>query len=164
MAKQVKFPRGYEVTIVTKSDILETLDANVVDKEIMKEIIDNLEKEATQFLQNEVWTGFPFLGSIKTSEVQQILKQEDMKELLQEAKDNLDEEKYLLFRKNLAGEIQSQLKTSKYYRYTTAINIHKYKKLYKYIRMFYGTTIARLIIFSISQLNVQNAETPTYAE
>ena len=92
------------------------------------------------------------------------MRQDDMQELLLEAKDNLDREKYLLFRRNLVSDISTRLNTSRYYRYSTSVNINKYKRLYKHIRYYYGDNIARLIIFSVTQLTIKNAESPTYEE
>lgn len=164
MPRIVKFPKGFNVTLVDKKDILQTIDANIVDKEVIKEIIDNLEADATNFIKEDVWASIPFLGSIRGSQLRKVLNQDDVKDLMTEARDNLDEEKYLLFRRNLTKDISKRIRNTRFYRYTTSININLHKSYYRRIKRIYGASMARFIIFSVSQLNVKNSESITYEE
>ena len=43
MADTFKFPYGYNVTVCRKQDIVKCLDENVVDKEVVLALIEQLE-------------------------------------------------------------------------------------------------------------------------
>ena len=74
--KTRKFPNGgYDVIIVDKNDILNTIEQNITDREIMTEIINQLEVDITQCVKEEKWTGVPFLGSIRIPPVKQFYRE-----------------------------------------------------------------------------------------
>lgn len=56
-----KFPRGYDVTIVRKEDVLEAIDDNIIDKEIALDLIKQLELDASNFIKEGRWTSLPLL-------------------------------------------------------------------------------------------------------
>ena len=163
MSRLNRFPRGYNITVVDKQDILQAIDDNIVDKEVLKEIIDNLEKDAEEFLRQDRWTGIPFLGNIRKPKDVQYYNQEQTKALVKEAKENLDAEKYLAFRTNLGAFIQNHVRDSRYYNYTTSVNINRYKMYYRHIRQICGSNVARFITFTISQLDYRNVINNCYA-
>ena len=63
-----KFPRGYDVTIVRKEDVLEAIDDNIIDKEIALDLIKQLELDASNFIKEGRWTSLPFIGTIRYNE------------------------------------------------------------------------------------------------
>lgn len=63
-----KFPRGYDVTIVRKEDVLEAIDDNIIDKEVALDLIKQLELDASNFIKEGRWTSLPFIGTIRYNE------------------------------------------------------------------------------------------------
>ena len=109
------FPNGYDVRVVRKQDILDCIDDNIIDKDIALELVSQCEIDAAKYLSDGKWTGLPYLGNVKIREGRTIL--ENNKELREDAKNILDEEKYVLFRKRLVIENKEKLKHNRYVNY-----------------------------------------------
>ena len=86
-----KFPNGYDVRVVRKQDILDCIDENIIDKEIALELITQCEIDACQYINEGKWTGLPYIGSVRLNDGGKILREN--KELLNEAKEKLDDDK-----------------------------------------------------------------------
>ena len=53
MADTFKFPNGgYDVTVLKRQDILDCIDANIIDKEVALAIVDQCELDAAEFTDN----------------------------------------------------------------------------------------------------------------
>ena len=145
----IKFPNGgYDVTICRKQDILNCIDKNIIDKDIALAIIEHCEFEAANFLREGRWTGIPFIGNIRTPKTIQMLKTSEQQALIQEAKEQLGKEKYIMFRKTLNKENAKHISQERYYRYITSIAIAHNQKLYKKLCATKGEYYARIYLFA----------------
>lgn len=159
MADTFKFPNnGYDVTICKKQDILDCIDKNIVDKEIALAIVEHCEFQAAQFIREGRWTGLPFIGNIRKSKTKELLKSTEQQILIAEAKEYLNKDQYILFRKELNKENARQISQERYYRYITSIAVNKNKKLYKHLCKTKGDVFARLFLFCSYQVTAVNNE------
>lgn len=148
MEDTFKFPNGgYDVTICRKQDILDCIDKNIIDKDIALAIIEHCEFEAANFLREGRWTGIPFIGNIRTPKTVQMLKTSEQQALIQEAKEQLGKEKYIMFRKTLNKENAKRISQERYYKYITSIAVNNNKKLFRKLCNTKGEVYARLFLY-----------------
>lgn len=147
-----KFPNGYDVRVVRKQDILDCIDENIIDKEIALELITQCEIDACQYINEGKWTGLPYIGSVRLNDGGKILREN--KELLNEAKEKLDDEKYILFKKSLVIEGKTKLKKSRYFNYIVSIYANHNRKVYKELVANNGENFAKVILFSFANMEV----------
>jgi hypothetical protein len=163
-----KFPSGgYDVKVVRKKDVLDCIDANIIDKDIALEIITQCEIDACQYINQGKWTSIPYMGNIKVNDGAAVLIQN--KELVDEARDALDNEKYILFRKRLVNEGKAKLKHSRYFNYIVSIQANRNRKLYNALVETNGETFAKVIMFSLANMdivgdNINNVTYDSYGE
>lgn len=158
MADTFKFPDGYDVTICRKSDIMNCIDKNIVDKDVALAIIEHCEFQAAEFIRQGRWTGIPFIGNIRVPKGRSILKTDEQQALIAEAKEHLDKEQYVMFRHRLAKENAIQIKQERYYKYITSIAVNKNRKLYNKLCKEKGEVYARLYLYSCSTITAINNE------
>jgi hypothetical protein len=162
MADTYKFPKGYDVTVVKKKDIIDCIDENIVDKEVAMAIIDQCELDVANFIRQGRWTGIPFMGSIRIPEDRKLLHSKEQQELISEAYDTLDTEKYILFRKQLSAENAKKVKSQRYFNYITSIQANKHRKEYKKLCNEKGEHYAKLkMFFSANIVAVENEDFDT---
>ena len=131
MADTFKFPNGgYDVTVCRKQDIIDCLDKNVIDKEVVLAIITQCEVDATNFLKEGRWTGIPYLGNMRVPLYKQKFEEINGKEILETAKETLDKNRYIVFRKELNANIGANIKQERLYRYMTSCYVTKHRKVY----------------------------------
>lgn len=148
MADIFKFPNGgYDVTICRKKDILECIDENIIDKDVALAIVEHCEYTAADYIKEGVWAGIPFIGNIRISKTKQLLKSDEQQALIAEAKENLDKDKYILFRKRLNKENVKRISQDRYYRYITSIAVSNNRKLFKHLCKTKGEVFARVYLF-----------------
>ena len=148
MADTFKFPNGgYDVTICRKKDILECIDKNIVDKDVALAIVEHCEYAAANFIKDGIWAGIPFIGNIRKSKTKELLHSDEQQALIAEAKENLDKEKYILFRKRLNKENVKRISQDRYYRYITSIAVNNNKKLFRKLCNTKGEVYARLFLY-----------------
>lgn len=134
MPDTFKFPNGgYDVVVCRKQDIIDCLDANIVDKEIVLAIITQCEVDATNFLKEGRWTGIPYLGNMRIPPHNKRFRELGGNELLKDAKEELDEHRYIVFRKGMNAEIAADIKNERLYRYITSGYVAKHRKTYKHL-------------------------------
>ena len=81
MADIIKFPNGgYDVTIIRKQDVLDCIDANIIDKEVALDLIAKLEIDAMSVINSGMKANIPFLGSIQMKTTRKIYDSADVKE------------------------------------------------------------------------------------
>lgn len=141
-----KFPNGgYDVIIVKKDDILDTIEQNIIDREIMDEIISQLEVNVTTLLKEEKWTGVPFLGNIRIPPVKKMaLKRKDLQKDVYE---NESRETYLMFIRQNALDDDKIVRANRMYRRIASIAIRKDVKRFRDIAKVNGETYARLYMY-----------------
>lgn len=144
-----KFPdNGYEIKIVRKEDVLNCIDSNIIDKDIALEIIKRLEIDASDFLIQGKWVGIPHLGNIRNSPLKNLENTKEQIELRNEAREQLDSNQYIMFRRQLRIENTKRIKANRYYRYITSIAASHNRKLYKKLCKEKGECYARIYLFT----------------
>lgn len=162
MADICKFPGGYDVKVVKKQDIIKCIDDNIVDKAVAMAIIDQCEIDIANFIKQGKWTGIPFMGNIRIPEVRKLFHSEEQQELLKEASENLDKEKYVLFRRQLSAENAKKVKNQRYFNYITSIQANKHRKEYRKLCDEKGEHYAKLkMFFSANIVAVENEDFDT---
>ena len=153
MNDTIKMPGGgYDVKVVRKEDILKCIDSNILDKDIMLAFINQFEVDASNFLSQGRWTSLPYIGTLRKSQYKEALNSEEVKELDEAAKENLDKNKYILFRKDLRNDIAKSIKRERLYKYTLSQVVTKNKKFYDYVEQTKGELYARVICHSMYEL------------
>ena len=159
MSDIYKFPSGgYEVTVFKKQDILDCIDNNILDKEIALTLIEQLEIDAANFLKEGRWTGIPFIGNIRIPKYKQLENTSEQQALIEEAKEKLDYNKYILFRKQLGKENSKHVKQERYYKYITSIAISHNRKLYNRLCEEKGEYYARIYLYASYNVTALNNE------
>ena len=148
MIKEIKFPNGgYSIKVVHKEDIINSIDMNITDKEVALALIQQLEVDAAKFIGEGRWTGIPNLGNIRVPADKLILRKQKEDGLLDEAKELLKGDKYVLFRSQLAAENKNKAKNIRYYKYICSIAANHNRKLYRRLTNSYNTNYAQLKLY-----------------
>ena len=147
-------PEGYEVTVLRKQDVLKCIDDNIIDKEIALDIVRRCEIDATNFLKEGRWAGIPFLGNIRIPKIVQTFMSEETQKLMQEAKETLDEHKYLLFRKEFASNAVKQEAHERYYKYELSKFIGKNLNFFRKRSARHGDRLARVLCFTLRNMTI----------
>ena len=154
MADTLKFPGGYDVTVVRKQDIIDCLDANVIDKDIVLAVISQCEIDAANFIQEGRWTGIPFLGNIRLPKRVLKYRTQEVKDLIDEAKNTMDRERYMVFRQQLETDIKKEEKQERFYRYTVSHFVNNNRKFYNKLVKKEGEKVAQFICWTLTNLTV----------
>jgi hypothetical protein len=155
MPESRKFPpEGYQVTVLRKQDVLKCIDENIIDKEIALEIVRRCEIDATDFLKQGRWAGIPFLGNIRIPKIVQTFLAEDTQQLMAEAKENLDEHKYLLFRRQFATDAVKREDRERYYKYELSKFVGKNLKFFRKLAAKHGEKLARVKCFTLRNMTI----------
>lgn len=156
MADIFKFPKGYEVKIVRKQDVIDCIDANIIDKDIALEIITQLEVDALMFVEKGVWTGLPYLGSIRVPEGKKLERSKENQELLAAAKETKSKEDFIMFRRQLRKDNAIKVEYRRLYRYELSKAVKRNTKLYKKLCKTKGELFANLTLYLATQLKSIN--------
>lgn len=149
-----KFPNGgYEVRIVRRSDVLEAIDKNIIDKDIALAIVERCELDCANFLKEGRWANIPYIGNIRIPKAKQLFKSEEQQTLLSDAYDNLDTDSYLMFRKQLNQYNAQRARFEKNYNYLLAIMVNRYNKYYNYLKRNKGDYKARITVYTFASLD-----------
>lgn len=153
MNDTIKMPGGgYDIKVVRKEDILKCIDDNIIDKDIMLAFITQFEIDATNFLHQGRWTSLPYIGTLRKNQYKEMINSEEIRELNEAAKENLDRNKYLLFKKDLRNDIAKAIKRERLYKYTLSKVVNRNKDFYKYLESTKGELYARVICYSMYEL------------
>lgn len=165
MADIFKFPNdGFEVNIVRKKDIINTIYENITDNQIALAIITKLEKDAAEFINNGKWTSLPYIGNVRIPDETKLLNSEEYKELKAEAKEKLDSKQYLLFRKELAKEVASIAKDNRYTMYLASKLIKLNRKLYRKLIREKGIAYVKVYFRSLVGIECINPAEDNYGD
>ena len=153
MNDTIKMPNGgYDVKVVRKEEVLKCIDSNILDKDIMLAFINQFEIDASNFLSQGRWTSLPYIGTLRKNQYKELIESEKIRELDEAAKENLDRNKYILFRKDLRNDIARAIKRERLYKYTLSQVVKKNKSFYNYIERTKGELYARVICHSMYEL------------
>lgn len=153
MQDTYKFPNGYDVTVVRKQDIIDCLEDNIIDKDVVLAVINQLEVDASNFIQEGRWTGIPFIGNIRVPKRIQKLYSEEIQELIQEARETLPKDKYIVFRQQLSVELEKEEKKSRFTNYIISQFAAKYPKYYRQLINEGGEAYAKFKCWTLCNLN-----------
>lgn len=147
-----KFPAmgGYDVTIVNKNDILKTIDDNIIDKEIAYEIITSLELSCQKYVSAGDTAGIPYIGKIKERLTAAIAREN--KEALNDAREVLDKEHYIAFKRALFADESKRYKYNKVYKLEIARVVnHNRRQYWNYVDTI-GEVKADIMFHGIAHL------------
>ena len=148
MADTYKFPHGgNDVRVVKKAEVLDCISKNITDVEVATAIIDQLEIDIERFAKEGRWTGIPFLGSIRIPPGRKLRMSPEQQQAIKEAGEELDKEKYVMFRKRLAADNERIAKHQRYFNYITSSSAARHKDLYKELCRTRGEHYAKLRMF-----------------
>ena len=82
MSDIFKFPRGYDVKILRKSDVIASINANIIDKDVALAIVKKCEIDAANFLREGRWAGIPYIGNIRIPKGREKFLSEETQEIL----------------------------------------------------------------------------------
>lgn len=165
MADTYKFPGGTDVKIVRKEELIETINCNIVDKEIALAIVKQCEVDAANFLRKGRWTGIPFMGSIKVPDVVKMSNTPEQRELIKDAAETATNEQFVMFRRELAYNNEKRAKATRYYNYVLSMAVSKNRNLFKKLCREKGVGYARIHFFLTSSItSVENEYIPVEDE
>lgn len=165
MQDTYKFPGGTDVKVVRKEDVIQTINCNIVDKEVALAIVRQCEIDAANFLRKGRWTGIPFIGSIKVPDSVKMANTPEQKELIQTVINTISNEQFVMFRRELAHNNEKRAKATKYYNYVLSMAVSKNRNLFKKLCKEKGVGYARLNFFLKSSITaVENEYVPVEDE
>lgn len=153
MSDIFRFPKGYDVKILRKEDVIASINANIIDKEVALEIVKRCEIDAANYLKEGRWASIPFIGNIRIPKAKAIGESEEIKNILQDARENLERDKYLLFRKSVYTDISKKLSIERYFCYQVSRFVGKHPKLFKKLAKKHGDNYARFLCYTLSDID-----------
>lgn len=147
-----RYPKGNEVRVVRKADILKCIDENIIDKEIALEIVTQCEIDAANYLINGKWTGIPYMGNIISNISGLILRQNA--DLIDAAKEELTEKELILFKKGLVADGNIKVKHERYTSYVASKMATRNRDLYNKLVKTKGFNYAKLYMYFCANLTV----------
>ena len=163
MPTEFKFPHGgYSVTILRKEDVLKTIEENIIDKDIALTIVRQLEIDAGNCIKRGGWAGIPHFGNLRVPPSSKMYKDEAIKQLIQDQRETLDDKSYVLFRKDLAGEIKEREKRQRIFNYRLSKMVKRNYRAYNKMAKEKGDLYANLFFFLLGGAKVVGLEDLLY--
>ena len=159
MADTFKFPNGgYDVTVLKRQDILDCIDANIIDKEVALAIVDQCELDAAEFIKEGRWTGLPFIGNVRVPKAKLMEEDPVQQALIDEAKATLDSKQYIMFRRQLSSDNYKRASNERYFNYIVSQAVTKNRKLYLKLCDTKGEHYAKIFLFASKHVVAINNE------
>ena len=158
MLDTFKFPGGNNVKVVRKEDVIQTINCNIVDKEVALAIVKQCEVDAASFLRQGRWTGIPFIGSIKVPDSVRMSHTKEQQELIKDAAETISKEQFVIFRRELAHNNEKRAKATRYYNYVLSMAVSKNRELFKKLCKERGVGYARIHFFLTSSITAVDNE------
>lgn len=148
MASEIKFPFGYNLTLVDKHDIIKELSSEI-DKDVMLDIINELEDFNEQTLEQGFDIRFPYLGDIITNKG--VLTKSE-KEEIQNVSNDASENKFL--RRQLV--LDKKINNTERYKYEKLcrFSMKRFSELFKFFEKRYSIEEALVIVSSLFTMHV----------
>ena len=156
MQDTYKFPGGKEIKVVRKEDIINTINTNIVDKEVALAIVRQCEVDAVNFMKKGRLTGIPFMGTIKVPDTIRMSQTKEQKDLILAAMETNTNEQFVMFRRNLAYDNKVKIKARKYYNYVLSLSVAKNRNQFKKMCKEKGEAYARIhffLLYSVTSVN-----------
>lgn len=154
MSDIFKFPKGYNVVVLRRDDVIKCIEDNITDKDVMLEVIKQCESDVAKFIEEQRWTGVPFLGNIRIPPNKARIMSDEVQGILEDAKESLDKEKYAVFKKELYLDIAKDTKKNRYEKYELSKLITKNNNTYKHIARSKGITYAKALFYTLIGLEI----------
>ena len=154
MSEIFKFPKGYDVVVCRKEDIINCIEDNIIDKDVAFAVIDKCEKDIADLLTKGKWVGIPYLGSIRVPDSINTLYSEETKQLEESAKETLTEEQYAIFKKDLRIGIKKSTNSKRYINYITSKFTNRNRSFYKKLCNTKGELYAKCLAYTLTQIAV----------
>lgn len=148
MSSEIKFPFGYHLTLVDKYDIIEELSSEI-DKDVMLDIVNELEDFNEQTLEQGHDIRFPFLGDIITNKG--VLTKSEKDEI--ETISNDASEKRFLARQLVLDKKINNTERYKYEKICRS-SLKRFPSLFKLFKKKYSIEEALVIISSLFTMHV----------
>lgn len=170
MSEIFRFPNGgYDVNVCRKDDILESINDTDIDKDIIKAVVTQCELDAINFINDGVWAGIPYVGNFRVPENVKKFEENNCKELLDVAKQTLNQNQYKAFRKELNKNIVIEVNFERFYKFLTSKFVNKHKDIYNHLfnnNKFNSVEIkscfARIMCYSYNELSTYIPEEYLY--
>lgn len=147
MTDTYRFPNGYDVKVVRKQDIIDSITCNIVDKEVALALVQQCEIDAAGFISKGRWAGIPFMGTIRSNKITLLQTSKEQQELIEYSRNNLTREQYCLFKKKLIQDNGKRVKAQRYYQYVLSMAVAKNRPLFKKMCKEKGYGYARIHFF-----------------
>lgn len=151
-----KFPGGNDVKVIRKEDIIDTINTNIVDKDVALAIVKQCEIDAAAFLKSGRWTGIPFMGNIKVPDNVKMSRTPEQRELIDSAYHSVSNEQFVMFRRGLAYDNEKRIKANRYFNYVLSMAVAKNRQLFKKLCKEKGESWTRIhffLTFSVTAIN-----------
>lgn len=159
MLDTFKFPNGgYDVSICRKQDILDCIDDNIIDKELALTLVEQCERDAADLINQGIWASIPFIGNIRVPKNRLMEQTEEQKAIIDDAKENLTREQFIMFRKNLRIDNYIQSCDDRHFKYVVSKAVTKNRKLFNKLCDTKGENFAKIYLFSINYLQEVDSE------
>lgn len=148
MLDTFKFPKSNtNISIVRKKDVIDCIDNNIIDKDVAMAVINQCEIDIAKFANKGIWTGIPYIGNIRYNEIMTNTKSKENAELINEARENLTKEKYVLFRQTLGRDMAKVIRQRRYFNYITSKIASRNKKYYYKLCKSKGEEFSKLFMY-----------------
>lgn len=135
----------YKIVVVPRSEIIKTIQENILDGEVLFDIIDSLERTAAESISDCMYTSLPYIGAIKPDLRKYSLHQN--RETLNDAKNHKSKEEYLIFKKNLTDSELMRIKAAEKVEHYMWLSKRKYKHLYNKLCDEHGEVYASIMVY-----------------
>lgn len=152
MQESFKFPNGYEVTVCRKGDIVDCLDKNIIDKEVVLAVISQCELDASDFIRAGRWTGLPFIGSLRVPPLKKRFFDEKTQRIIKEASDELDSERFYIFRHEVGVDAATRVAENRFFRYILSGFVVRNRKYYNKLVKTKGENYANFLCYTLANL------------
>ena len=145
-----KFPySNYDVVIVEMDDILKTIDDNIIDKEVAKELISSLEITAYNHLKEEQGVSFPYFGTVRIPDGLTRENRLRNRDAIRCAYETMDRTRYVAFVKDMSKLNKERLKYQGLHEAAFNIMRKSYPEWYKEICEQKGVTKGKFYFASL---------------
>lgn len=149
-----KLPDGFNIRVVRKEDILDTIDKNILDKDVALEVISHCEISAINFFKNGYWASIPHMGNFRL-DPRKVLRKETLDSMDGAAKqfvmsdDPQSKARYILFRKQVSNDAREEIEFKRYYNYSIALEANRNRKIFNKMCKKIGMPMTRLRMWGL---------------
>lgn len=150
---EYQYPNSIQtISVVRKEDILQTIENNIIDKEIAIDIIDQLECDAAKMLVRDYWVGIPYLVNMKYGyATSAYLFNRDFKNAVDTSYKKLSKKEFVVFRKEINNYEVSRRNAERAFKFAVRMYARKYADVYQRLCKIRGVNIANVRIYGYTK-------------